>query len=158
MKKKINALSFTPKYDEVEDRVRISINYDDLINRVDFVMSRAFVIKLFPVLGDYMLQYYDLDLDIPVQPTTVEDIPKAMNETNTTSKTDGTNLQLYKQEDELLLEVKFSFNKKNKMSIVQFHSKNSEATARLDENSMKQVFTIIKSVIPFFSWGISHNI
>ncbi len=158
MKRKINAISFTPKYDELEDRVRISINYDDLHNRIDFMMTRAFVIRLFPTVGDYMLEFYNLNLVVPTKTHTNNNVEKIIKDTNSTSRTDGTNLELYKQEDELLIEVKFSYNRETKMSIVQFHSKNSEVTSRLDENAMKQVFTIIKSAIPFFSWGISHNI
>ncbi len=158
MKRKINALSFTPKYDELEDRVRISINYDDIHNRIDFMMTRSFVIKLFPTLGEYMLNFYHLNLVVAPKTHINNNVQKIIKDTNSTSRTDGINLELYKQEDELLIEVKFSYNKETKMSIVQFHSQGSEVTSHLDENAMKQVFTIIKSVIPFFSWGISQNI
>ena len=75
-----------------------------------------------------------------------------------TSLTDGSNLELYKQEDELLIEVKFSFIKKTKTSIIVFESNTTQATAQLDGYSLKQIFTIIKQSIPFFSWGISHNL
>ncbi len=155
--KKITAINFTPKYDELEDRIRLSINYDDIQNRVDFMITRAFILKLFPVLDEYMMKFYDLDLIPEVNPS--HDIKKEkVKSSNSTSVTDGTNLELYKQEDELLKEIKFSYVKNKKTSIIKFQSKNSEAIAQLDSNSMKQVFAIIKSTIPFFSWGISHNL
>lgn len=149
-------MSFTPKYDELEDRIRISINYDDFDNRVDFMMSRSFVLKLFPILDDYMLKFYEMDLN-PVQAPQVNK-EGVFKQDKSTSLTDGSNLELYKQEDELLIEVKFSFVKKTKTTIVVFESKSTQATARLDANSLKQIFTIIKKSIPFFSWGISHNL
>jgi len=62
------------------------------------------------------------------------------------------------KKDELLIEVKFSFVKKTKSTIVVFESKSTQATARLGADSLKQIFTIIKQSIPFFSWGISHNL
>ena len=157
MSKQITAISFTPKYDELEDRIRLSVNYDDITNRVDFMITRSFILKLFPVLEEYMLKFYASELSQQVtspNPPTKESIQN--NEA--TSLTDGINLELYKQEDELLKEVKFSYDKNNNLSVIVFISKDSEATARLDEKSMEQVFTIIKSTIPFFSWGISHNL
>ena len=156
MKKQINALSFTPKFDGQEDRIRVSVNYDDLNNRVDFMLSRSFILKLFPILDDYIFKFYELDL-VP-QTISKDVIEKNASEGKNTSLTDGVNLELYKQEDELLLEVQFSYVKDTKMTIVNFQSKNSEAVAQLDGNSLKQIFSIIKSTIPFFSWGISHNL
>ena len=156
MRKNIPALSFTPKYDALEDRIRISINYDDFNNRVDYMMTRSFVLKLFPILDDYMFKFYDAD--VPVEQNSQANVDEMIKKDSATSITDGPNLELYKQEDELLLEVKFSFVKKSKMSIVVFESKNTSATAHLDAASLKQIFTIIKASIPHFSWGISQNI
>lgn len=156
MKRDIKAISFTPKYDELEDRIRLSINYDDIQNRVDFMMTRAFILKLLPTLDEYMQRFYNLDL-APVKPAQTNTKEQAQS-SESTSLTDGANLELYAQGDELLIEVKLSYVKKTNISIVQFISKQSVATAQLDANAMKQVFTIIKSTIPFFSWGISQNI
>ncbi|MFT5660282.1 MAG: hypothetical protein ACI9TV_000923 [Sulfurimonas sp.] len=156
MKKKIKALSFTPKYDELEDRIRISINYDDFNNRVDLMMSRSFMLKLFPIVDDYMLKFYNSELGVD---DSIKDNPKEkMKQDSATSITDGSNLELFKQEDELLIEVKFSFIKETQMSIVVFETKNTQAVSTLDARSMKQIFSIIKSTTPFFSWGISHNL
>lgn len=157
--KKITAISFTPKYDALEDRIRISINYDDLNNRIDFMMTRSFMLKLFPVLDEYMLKYYGIETGIQATNSVVTSDSK--NDKNisvpTTSVTDGSNLELYKQQDELLLEVKFSYVKDTTSSIIQFISKNSNASARLNSADLKQVFTIIKSTIPSFSWGVSQS-
>jgi len=156
LKRKVNAVSFTPKYDSLEDRIRLSINYDDIQNRVDFMITRSLILKLFPLLDEYMFKYYDIELtsQSPVAPSIKEQI----KENKTTSATDGANLELYKQEDELLEEISFSYIASKKLTVLNFKSKNSEAIAKLDANLIKQVFAIIKSSIPFFSWGISHNL
>ena len=153
--KNINAISFTPKYDELEDRIRISINYDDFQNRVDLMLTRSLTIKLFPVFDEYILKFYDSEITPLTQ--SKNNIKEKILKEDSTSITDNSNLELYKQEDELLIEVKFSYIKNTKQSVVKFLSKDSEVTAQLDLNSIKQIFTIIKSSIPFFTWGISHN-
>ena len=155
MIKKINAKTFTPKYDEVEDRLRVVINYEDLNNRVDFMISRAFVLRLFPTLEEYMIKYYSADAEIPV--VTKQKMKENIKTDNQTAQTDVTNLELLKTDNELLLEVNFSYKPTSKTTIVKFKSHNVEVLAELDARSMKQIFSMIKSVIPFFSWGISEH-
>lgn len=154
MKRQISGLSFTPKYDELEDRIRLSVNYDDYSNRVDLLITRSFILKLFPILDEYLIKYYKSDL--PEVELSINDRVTKDQEENI-SVSDGSSLELYKQEDELLLEINFSFIKENSKTLVQFVSKSSVTTAQLDEKSLKQVFSIIKTTVPFFSWGISQN-
>ena len=154
MKRQISGLSFTPKYDELEDRIRLSVNYDDYSNRVDLLITRSFILKLFPILDEYLIKYYKSDL--PEVELSINDRVTKDQEENI-SVSDGSSLELYKQEDELLLEINFSFIKENSNTLVQFVSKSSVTTAQLDEKSLKQVFSIIKTTVPFFSWGISQN-
>jgi len=154
LKRQISGLSFTPKYDELEDRIRLSVNYDDYSNRVDLLITRSFILKLFPILDEYLIKYYKSDLpevELPINDRVTKDQEENI------SVSDGSSLELYKQEDELLLEINFSFIKENSKTLVQFVSKSSVTTAQLDEKSLKQVFSIIKTTVPFFSWGISQN-
>jgi hypothetical protein len=154
-KRSVNAVSFTPKYDEIEDRIRLSVNYENIADRVDFMISRAFVLKLFPVLDEYMMKFYESDLN--VQKNFKQEIKENIGKDKTTSVADEANLTLYKQEDELLLDLSFTHLKKNNKTLVKFHSQKTEAFVELDAGAIKQIFTIIKSTIPFFSWGISYN-
>ena len=154
--KSITALTFTPKYDALEDRVRVVINYDDTHNRVDFMMTRSFVLQLFPTLEEFMIQFYSGDVEIPV--ITPEGMKEKVQTEATTNMTDSTDLELLKTSNELLLEVSFGYVAATKLSIVKFKSANVEVVSQLDEHSIKQIFSMIKSVIPFFSWGISQNI
>jgi len=168
LKKSIKALKFTPRYDDVEDRIRLSINYDDLKNRVDFMITRALVLKLFPMYDEYMLKFYNQDLSMreignerdTSNNDSGDNIKKNygnLKKNNATSKTDQTDLKLYAGQDELLVEVVFSYDTKSNLSIIRFRSKQSEAVAQLDADLLEQVFNIIRSAIPSFSWGISHN-
>ncbi|MBU4023717.1 hypothetical protein KKF31_00960, partial [bacterium] len=119
-KRSVKAVSFTPKYDEIEDRIRLSVNYENIADRVDFMISRAFVLKLFPVLDEYMMKFYESDLN--VQKNFKQEIKENIGKDKTTSVADEANLTLYKQEDELLLDLSFSHLKKNNKTLVKFHS------------------------------------
>jgi hypothetical protein len=150
MKKNILAKTFTPSYDRVEDRIRVCINYQDLENRVDFMITRAFIINLIPAAEEFALKNHSN----PYLPDVEE---KSQNENNSFSKTDGVNLELFKTEDELLREINFSYNSEKKVTTVTFTSKNVVATTLLDDTLFSQVFNLIKSAIPFIEWGISHH-
>ena len=51
--KTIQAKTFTCFYSEKEDRLLLTINYEDVQNRVDFWITRAFLLKLLPHFFDY---------------------------------------------------------------------------------------------------------
>ena len=154
--KSIQALTFTPKYDELEDRLRVVVNYEDAHNRVDFMMTRSFILKLFPTLEEFMIKFYSGDIEIPV--ITPEVMKEKIKTEASTNMTDITNLELFKTDNELLLEVSFGYIAASKKSLIKFKSANVEVVSQLDEESIKQIFSMIKSVIPFFSWGISQHI
>ena len=45
-KKIVSALVFTPLYDQLEDRIRLVINYSDYDNRIDIMITRNFILDL----------------------------------------------------------------------------------------------------------------
>ena len=166
-KRKINAVSFTPQYDAAEDRIRLSINYEDIQNRVDFVISRAFILKLYPTLDGYMAKFYESDTALEqhhtpirekIREEKVDKLEEKIDKNNETTLTDHVNLELYKQEDELLTDLNLTYIEENKQTFVKFSSLKTEAEVHLSGDGLKQVFTVLKSTIPFFSWGISQNI
>ena len=149
MKKNIIAKTFTPMYDEVEDRLRVVVNYQDAQNRVDFMITRNFVLNLIPSVDEFRSALYGVDdFESPMQSEAKQKI---------TSKTDNTNLELLKMDEELLREVNFSFDKNLKQTTLTLNSKNSTAKAQLDGFMLMQIFKIIKSAIPYIRWGISHH-
>lgn len=152
MKKNITANTFTPLYDELEDRIRLAINYQDIHNRVDFMITRSFILNLIPSAEEFMTNHYGM-LDFKI-------VAKADINENTQnkalSKTDNVNLDLLRAREELLLEVNFSFDKDSKQTLLTLSSKNIEARASLDSFMLQQIFKVIKSAVPNIRWGISH--
>ena len=71
-KKTILANTFTPLYDELEDRIRIVVNYQDIQNRIDFVITRkniSHTIKLRAKIGKKVINTYRGDGLIISTPT-----------------------------------------------------------------------------------------
>jgi hypothetical protein len=151
--KKIQANTFTPLYDEIEDRIRFTINYQDISNRVDFMITRAFIINLLPAADEFILKHYYDDIEVD----TIKISVPSSESTDTVSTTDSVNFELFQKDDELLIEVNFSYDTNSKLTIVTFSSSKTVAKAIFNSNSMKQVFDTIKNAIPNFSWGIAHN-
>lgn len=155
MKKNIIANTFTPVYDELEDRLRVAINYQDIQNRVDFMITRNFILNLIPSAEEFILKHYN------AQPLTQDSLTVSAeansSENEALSKTDSVNLELYRTDEELLLEVNFSFDTATKNTLLTFSSKNVTAKIVLDVLMLQKIIHVIKSAIPFIKWGISRH-
>ncbi|MDY0122989.1 hypothetical protein [Sulfurimonas sp.] len=149
MKREIAAKTFTPIYDELEDRLRLVINYQDIQNRVDFMITRSFIINLISTAQEFIEKHYGV--------SDFKTLPEQESKDKGTSKTDNVNLELLRTSEELLLEVNFSFNINSKHTILTLSSKNMTAKADLDGFMLTQVFQVMKSAIPYIRWGISYN-
>lgn len=155
-KREIIAQTFTPLYDEIEDRIRVVINYQDMANRVDFMITRSFILNLVPTIDEFILKHYHNQLEVEDHITLNAD-HKEQKDKNI-SKTDNTNLELLKTEEQLLVKVDLSYDAESKKTLFVLYSKNHTiAKALLDGHILQQVFKIIKKSIPHFRWGISHN-
>lgn len=153
MKKNITANTFTPLYDELEDRIRVAINYQDIHNRVDFMITRNFILNLIPSAEEFMINHYGmLDFKIAAKADINEN-----TQNKSVSKTDNVNLDLLRTSEELLLEVNFSFDKDSKQTLLTLSSKNIVARASLDSSMLQQIFQVIKSAVPNIRWGISYH-
>ncbi|MDQ1337514.1 MAG: hypothetical protein QG617_481, partial [Campylobacterota bacterium] len=153
MKKNILAKTFTPLYDETEDRLRVVINYQDIHSRVDFMITRKFILNLIPSAEEFMIKHYG----VAEFKTTAQSDVGLKSQDKSVSKTDNINLELLKTDEELLTEVNFSFNVKSKRTVLTFSSKNIVAKADLDAFMLSQIFQVIKSAIPYMRWGISRH-
>ncbi len=148
MKKNITAKTFTPIYDSIEDRLRLVINYQDIQNRVDLMITRSFILDLIPSAEEFIAKYYgELDVEVNTQSEIKE---------RSTSKTDNVNLELLRTNEELLQEVNFSYDPNSKHTILTLSSKNIVAKTELDSFMLQQIIQVIKSSIPYIKWGISH--
>jgi len=153
MKKTVAANTFTPLYDELEDRIRLVVNYQDIQNRVDFMITRSFILNLIPTAEEFIQKHYSDVAFVQDSVTPLKNIDTKTEET--LSGTDGVNLELLRTSEELLIEVNFSFDSNTKQTVVTLSSKNRVAKAILDSSSLSQTFELIKASIPYIRWGIS---
>lgn len=142
--------TITPRYDEIEDRIRLSLNHKDIQNSVDFMLTRRFILKLLPSYEEYIYKVYDEQIQTENIYTTTK--------YNTLRITNHTELKPYQDNPELLLGIQFSFIQKDKLTVLKLSTKHTEATATLNYESLINIFALIKSAIPHFDWGISQNI
>jgi len=171
MKKEVIAETFTPFYDQLEDRIKLIINYQNIEKRVDLMITRAFIINFIPAFDDYLLQYYpekaleSQSNNFLVNPTkkdqkiAKETTAKKTNEKEESkiTKTDNANMKLLEKEPELLIKLDFIFDKKSQKTTLIFTTKKSIVKTALTYTMMKQLISTIKAAIPNFSWGIAQN-
>lgn len=149
MKRNIIAKTFTPIYDELEDRLRLAINYEDIGNRVDLMITRSFILNLIPSAEEFISNHYGV---VDLQTNT-----KEPTKDGSTTKTDGANLELLRADEALLIEVNFSYDPSSQHTTLSLSSTNITAVAKVDALVLQQIFQIMKSAIPYIKWGISHN-
>jgi len=160
---KITINTLTTTYDDKEDRIRLSINYQQVQNRIDLMVTRSFILDLVPSLEEYIQTYY-ADIVEPVQNTQIQateptssDPRKAhkMHKESTVSKTNMEDLALYKSKEELLITVKLSYNKETKYTYIRFLTQDTEVVLNCDVQILKNIVHAIKKPIPSIQWGIS---
>jgi hypothetical protein len=153
-KKIILAQTYTPLYDEFEDRIRVVVNYQDAQNRIDFMITRNFIIDLVPSIDEFILQYYNNNLiandDLMINKSTKQN-------NNNIEKTDNSNLALLHTTDELLVKIDLTYQANTKQTLIVFTSKKTISKALLDSIMLQQLLKSIKGVIPYFKWGIFHD-
>ena len=141
--KTVQAYTFTPLYDEVEDRVKLIVNYQDFENRVEFMITRRFMIKLIPTLEDFYTAQYGKSQDNII-------IDKNNNEF--ISKTKAEDISFYKKDELLLTEVNISLEKP--YTILQFKSSNITAVGGFDAISLDAFIKNLIKSIPKLEWGV----
>ena len=141
-KKIIDAKTFTTNYVEREDRVLLTLNYEDPTNRIDFWITRAFLLKLLPYLFDYMLE------EQPTAPTQEASQPQ-------TTPTDAATFSLTLKDPLLLDSIDISPQKDGTIHFVMKSlEKEIYAVAKLDRGLFDKVIRLIIGAAPAFSWGI----
>ena len=153
------ANTFTPLYDELEDRIRVVINYQDMVNRVDFMITRNFIINLMLSVDGYVLQHYgdEFEIEDNVVINNIEKNQTSKNQKSNLEKTDNVNLELLKIKDELLIKLDLSYQADTKNTLLVLTSKYCVTKSLLDSNMLIQLIKSIKSSIPYFKWGISKS-
>ncbi len=154
--KTIQIKTLTPTYDSIEDRIRLSINYQDIDNRIDFMITRSFIIQLLPILDEYLYKHYseykdDEDMiEIKAQEARTQD--------SNVSSTNVEDIHLYKSLEDLLVTINLKYDANTNLTYIEFISKEGhKASTTCDIDMLKSIIKSIKSTIPNFSWGISSH-
>ena len=135
----IEAKTYTCHYIDKEDRLLLTINYQDIEKRIDFWITRAFLVKLLPYFFDYV---------------TVEKEETA-NNTQSAKHTDNSTFALTQQMPILLESIDFEALDNNGMKIVLKNlEKNIYCVAVLDKNRFKSFVELLTKTAPTFDWGI----
>lgn len=155
--KTIQIKTITPAYDKVEDRIRLSINYQDVSDRIDLMITRSFILQLIPVIEEYIYKYYpDFLNEEGVIHIEADKIESNKNITSTTTIED---IYLYESLQDLLITINLKYDATNKFTHLEFISKdNYKVVSVCDFNMLQNIIESIKSVIPNFSWGISAHL
>jgi hypothetical protein len=146
----IIAKTFTPYYSPLEDRIRLVINYADYANRVDFWITRAFILKLLPTWEEY---FYTHAQSIEAQP-----LKNTEKHPSGTSSTNRSTLAVTQKEGVLLEAVDLTFVPEKKLFKVRMRGKGQSAIATLNEPLMMSVLASIFAAAPHYQWGISPSL
>jgi len=153
----IQVKTLTPTYDKVEDRIRLSINYQDVHNRIDFMITRSFILQLLPVMEEYIYKHYfdfiEKEDDIHIE---LEDEVQSSSNMSSTNMED---IYLYESLQDLLITINLKHDATTRFTHLEFISKeNHKALITCDFNMLQSIVTSIKTSIPNYSWGISTHL
>ncbi|MBN2782983.1 MAG: hypothetical protein JXQ66_07075 [Campylobacterales bacterium] len=160
--KNIQIRTLTFSYDGVEDRIRLSINYQDLKTRIDMMITRSFIIRLLPTIEEYIYKHYpnenledEVHLEIPSDKESSSDnqevISKSVKETNMED------LELYKSREDLLFTINLKYDKTSNLTVFEFISKNNyKAVTNCNVEFLKNIIKSLRTSIPKVSWGIGY--
>lgn len=160
--KQIRINTISPTYDMNEDRIRLSLNYKDLHNRVDMMLTRSFLLKVLPSLEEFTYKYYPeepiedtVTLQQNLKPTQSTKVAK-QNKSSSISPTNVDDLELYKGLEDLLWTLNLSFDTSTKLTTLILESKNKhQATLKCDIHVLKNIIKSIKQAVPMHTWSIA---
>lgn len=151
-KREIIAKTFTPIYDELEDRIRLVVNYQSHNQRIDFMITRSFILQLIPTLEEYIEKHY-ATVAFEDNTTQVQQYNPSLEQN--LSQTDSTDLQLYQMPEELLIKLDLSYLLQTKETLLVLSSAKSSSPIQLSESILRTFLKTLKSSIPYSLWGIS---
>lgn len=149
--------TITPVYDNIEDRIKLSINYQDMQNRIDLMLTRSFLLQLLPAMEEYIYKHYpdeiiEDEVHIEALKEQIDDDTKNKN----ISKTNFEDLHLYRSLEELLLTVNMTYDKNSRLTRIEFIGKEGDkAVLNADAVMLNNILKSIKASIPSIAWGIS---
>lgn len=142
----IQAQTFTPIYSQSEDRIRLIVNYADYANRADLWLTRAFLLKLIPVIEDTLDKYEPAEQEPQVQ---IQTDKKAQ------TSTDNSTLAVTEKDGQLVRSVDLSFRPTVKQYEIVFKTDTFHAVSVVSGPLLRTLLKAIFGAIPKIDWGIS---
>ena len=134
------AKTFTCRYDAKEDRLLLTLNYLFVEDRIDFWITRSFLLKLLPIFFDF-------------SPT--NDAPKSTQAlADTKESTDASTYSLTYKEPLLLESVDFKRMEQGTMLVFKNLEKSIFCEALLNEVDMKSFMSLLLGSVPKYEWGM----
>lgn len=136
----IEAKTYTCHYIEKEDRLLLTINYQDIEDRIDFWLTRGFLFKLLPCFFDYVGVKKKQSLKID----------------QTTSPTDNSTFFLTQKKPVLLESIDLSLMKDRRIRLVLKNlEKNIFCVSVLEQETFEKFVELLTKTAPTFDWGIN---
>ena len=139
------AKTFTCRYDPKEDRLVLTLNYQSLEERIDFWITRSFLLKLLPI-------FFDISTHAPTFSN--QDILPLASSPSSESATDTATYLLTKKNPLLLESVDFTRENNNTKITFKNLEKAIYYEALLDNTSLDSVVKLILNNVPKYEWGI----
>lgn len=141
------AHTFTTFYSEIEDRLRLVINYADYANRIDFWITRAFLLKLAPSWEEYTYLY-----------GTAQAMSSSEPDSSGNTQTDISTLAVTEKKGVLLEAVDMTFDISTGTFEIRLRGHDTQATAFLNEEMMMSLIKTIFNAAPHLQWGVSPSL
>ncbi len=145
----ITGKTFTAQYDRREDRIRLTLNYAEPMERIDFMITRSMFLRLIPALERLLPEGAKA-----IRPRTPQSAGMDPTDTATLTLTENT-------EPLLLEKIDFQVRTKTRQVTLLFYGRSPEqpdAGATLSLPDLARIVGIILGAIPFIDWGIAPNI
>ncbi|WNZ00164.1 hypothetical protein SUSP_002581 [Sulfurospirillum sp. 'SP'] len=133
--------TFTCTYSAKEDRLLLTMNYQEINERVDFWLTRSFLLKLLPI-------FFDL---------TTEQLPPQASPASSNTSTDASTYVLTQKAPMLLESVDFQKLTDNRHRIVFKNIENAtSAEAFLEQVNLESFVQLLLNTTPKYEWGMYH--
>lgn len=155
--------SLTAQYDSMEDRIRVYLNYQDIEQRLDLMITRSMVVKFLFHMDEFVQNYLSVpevtQKNSSTQTTSKRSSNKAKDipvSTKNMSKTKKEDIELYRGKEDLLVNIQAKYDKQRALSTLLFSTKESmQAKLVADDTQLRQVLWSIKRAVPTYEWGVN---
>lgn len=150
------AKTFTASYSQREDRLRLTVNYKEPLERVDFWITRSMLLRLLPIMSKFGVRENEATLESGQNyssvDTPVKEIDKEELYKKSSTKTDEDMFALTEKQPVLLEKV--DFLKSASGADIFFGGEGEECVAKLTSEEVDVLARLLIKSAPTYDWGI----